>query len=305
MISPCSVYLFLVFAINLAMGAAVQAQEKSIGVIMPHGVAYYDVMHRASVEELKRLGYGPDKVAILAPKATSDDIAWMNLARKFEVSEVDAIVTYGAPSTMVAMKTASRTPIVFAGVSEPLSGKNVTGIRITTHIEGLIKCLANIKPFSRLGVLYASKDKDSVAQLAAAKALESRFGFKAVELDVSNSCEAIDPSKVEAFLFTANHLAMGCVDQAMEAALRNKISSGAVLSGIEEKGIIVTLSDDPQLQGKELAKTLVEIVTGKKPSAIPVKCPGNTEVILNLRAAKALNMSIPFDLLSMRTRVVK
>ena len=278
------IILLLVLSVVTAF-IPVQAMAKTIGVIMTGDIPYYKSTHKAFVDELTRKGLGTDKVDIAVQKPVPGKMAWINAARRFAVLEVDLIVSYGAPSTLCAMKEASKIPVVFGGVPDPaavgITGKNITGIRSNVPIAGLIKYLKSVSPFSRLGVVYSSIEKETVKQAEEVEKLGARLGFKAVRCDVKEGCEGIKLPHTDALFFTTSAVASRCITTIMRAARAAKIPTAGVISGGEDKGVILTICADPQALGKEMAGIVTDMMQGKKPSTIPVKDLSKRKMIIN------------------------
>jgi putative ABC transport system substrate-binding protein len=293
----------------LAFSVSVQAAQKTIGVIMTGDIPYYNEIHTAFADTLTAQGFGVDKVRVSVQKPSPGYIAWANAARRFAVLDVDVIVSYGAPSTLTLMKETSGIPIVFAAVPDPaavgISGKNITGVSSKLPVSALIKYFRTISHFSTLGVIYSSIEKDTVEQTKVVKQLGRTIGFKAVKYDVRETCGKIELPSIDALFVTTSSVATMCVDKIIQEAREAKLASAALLSGGEEKGIILTVYADPDAQGQEVAKIVVEMLKGRKPSSVPVQELAKTEMIINVGEAKRLGLNIPLELLTSATRIIR
>lgn len=287
---------------------SLQAAEKTIGVIMTGDIPYYNSIHKDFLDGLSKEGYGTGKVDVYVQKPASELIAWANAARKFVALDVDLIVTYGAPSTISVIEETSRIPIVFAGVFNPsavgISAKNITGTSSKVTIAGIIKNFRSISKFSKLGVIYNSSEVDTVDQIKEIRKLEKQFGFTSVGYDVKKTCN-IDASGVDALFITTSSVAVKCLDKIIEIASAKKIPTASIIGGVGEKGVIISLYASAEEQGRKAAKMAADVMTGKKPSSIPVDSPSKIEMVISLKEAKRLGFKIPFDLLTSATRVVK
>jgi putative ABC transport system substrate-binding protein len=84
-----------------------------------------------------------------------------------------------------------------------------------------------------------------------------------------------------------------------------KIPTAATIGGGEQSGIIVTLSANPQEQGREAAKMTARVVKGENPSSIALGQPKKIDLIINVKEATDMGLKVPFDLLTSATRVIK
>ena len=304
-----TVFHFLVIILSvLWMNAGpAAAAEKTIGVIMTGNIPYYKELHKAFTEALAAEGMG--KVEIVLQTPMPETLSWANAARKLISVGVDVIVTYGAPATLTAMGETSEIPIVFAGVYDPqalgIMGKNATGVSSKVPVASLVKNLKSISSFASLGVVFSEAEKDTVLQTNDVKQLEASFGFKSSRFSVKKPDDIAKISNVDALFLTTGCAAMHCVSNIIGVARKAKIPTGTTIGGGETSGIILTLSANPQEQGKEAAKIAAKVVKGAKPASIPLEPPKKIDLIVNLKEATDMGLKIPFDLLTTATRVIK
>jgi len=84
-----------------------------------------------------------------------------------------------------------------------------------------------------------------------------------------------------------------------------KIATATTIGGGEQSGIILTLSANPQEQGREAAKMTARVLKGEKPSSIALVQPKKIDLIINMKEATDMGLKVPFDLLTFATRVIK
>ena len=303
-----TVFHFLVIILSvLWMNAGPAAAEKTIGVIMTGNIPYYKELHKAFTEALAAEGMGRVEIVLQTPMP--ETLSWANAARKLISVGVDVIVTYGAPATLTAMGETSEIPIVFAGVYDPqalgIMGKNATGVSSKVPVASLVKNLKSISSFASLGVVFSEAEKDTVLQTNDVKQLEASFGFKSSRFSVKKPDDIAKISNVDALFLTTGCAAMHCVSNIIGVARKAKIPTGTTIGGGETSGIILTLSANPQEQGKEAAKIAAKVVKGAKPASIPLEPPKKIDLIVNLKEATDMGLKIPFDLLTTATRVIK
>jgi len=98
---------------------------------------------------------------------------------------------------------------------------------------------------------------------------------------------------------------MTWLDDIVKIARKQKIPTATLLGGGEERGIILSLYADPEEQGKEAANILASIIKGETPASIPIRSPKKIQLVINLKEATALDIKVPFDILSSATSVIK
>ena len=77
------------------------------------------------------------------------------------------------------------------------------------------------------------------------------------------------------------------------------------MPGVCDKGGLVSLETDPAEQGQLIAVHALQILAGKKAHTLPIFTPKKVSLIINLKTAEKLNLTVPFQALSLATRVIK
>ena len=285
------------------------AAGKTIGVVMTGNIQYYKDIHRAFSDGLAAEGLGTGSVEVVLQTPTPEPTSWANAVRKLVAIGVNVIVTYGAPAAVTARGETSDVPIVFAGVYDPQSlgmkGGNATGISSTVPVASLVKNLKAISGCSTLGVVYSSSEKDTVLQANDVTRLEATYGYRSTKFNVKKPDDIAKISNVDALFLTTGCVAMHCVTNVVSAVRKAKIPTGTTIGGGEQSGIILTLSANPQEQGREAARIAARVLKGEKPSAIPIEQPKKIDLIINLKEATDMGLKVPFDILTSATRVIK
>jgi putative ABC transport system substrate-binding protein len=302
-----NLYLAAIFILSVVLVPGVASAEKTVGVILTGVIPYYQDIHATFEQELKGMGMGDVKVLVQKPAPNA--MAWTNAARKVVAFGVDAIVVYGGPSTLAVSKETSKVPVVFAGVYDPaalgIKGKNTTGISSKVPLAGVLKNLKAIKGFEKLGVIFNSAEKDTVAQADEITRLEGQFNFKSVKFDVKNAADIKKVKDVDALFISTSCTAHQCVSGIVDIARALKAPTATPISGGEDIGIILTIFPTPQEQGKTAAEMVTKVLKGEDPSGIPVAAPRKIEMVINLKEANAMGVKVPFDVLTAASKVVK
>lgn len=277
-----------------------------VGAMMPtKNVPYFTAVHEAMVKELTVLGAGAE---VVLQKPSPSEMAWKNATRKLVMLGAKVIVAYGSETALVIIKENAEVPVVYASAYNPeecgITGK-VTGMGATIPMDGLIDNLKKISHFSRLGILYSSDEIGSVKQMEAAEALALKTGAKVIRIDTKGS-DNYDLGGADAVLFTSS----ASINQTenLEAILNNarskKVATASVFCASCQNGVLISLAANPEQQGKGAARMVAQILKGKSPKDIPPDNNPEVETTVNLKEAKDLGFSIPFELLG-TAKVVK
>lgn len=289
-----------------------RAADKTVGMIMSGNITYYQDVHKAFSRALAKEGFGKEKVNSLLQMPAPDPLSWTNAARKFVAAEVDVLVTYGASATLAAIRETKSIPIVFAGVYDPdavgAKRKNTSGVSATVPMTSLLKYLKKLVPYTRLAVVYHKSEQDSVRQVNELGRLEVKYGFKTVKMPIRKPDDArklVFKGKADAVLISMSAVANEAIGTIVQQAQTAKIPTVSQMGGTAEKGVVLSLFPSPVEQGTAAAKTAARLLRGESPAGIPVRTPRSVELVLNLAAARKIGITVPFQLITDATKVIK
>lgn len=282
------------------------AGAEVVGALMPtKNVPYFTAVHEAMVKELAALGVS---LEVVLQKPAPSEMAWKNATRKLTMLGAKVIVAYGSETALVIIKENADVPVVYAAAYAPekcgITGK-VTGMGTTIPMDGLIDSLKKISNFSKLGILYSSDEIGSVKQMEAAEAIVLARGAKVIRIDTKGS-ENYDLGGADAVLFTSSASINQTenLEAILSKARAKKMATASVFCASCQNGVLISLSANPVQQGKGAARMVAEILKGKSPRDIPPDNAPEVETTVNLKEAKDLGFSIPFELLG-TAKVVK
>lgn len=246
-----------------------------------------------------------------------------DLAAELVRLKVDLIVTRGTPATRAAKEATETIPMVMATMGDPSAlvssfarpGGNVTGvITFSTELTAKrIEILKELAPgLSRVALLHNMGNPAVPPEWEETKAAANSLGLQAVLLDV-RSAEDLDHAlksmvvahRADALVVGFDGLTQMHRQRIVEAAARDALP--AVYPGrefVEVGGLIAYTISYPDLYYR-FANFIDRIFKGAKPSELPVEQPSRFELIVNLRTARALNLTVPPDLLTRADEVLE
>jgi putative tryptophan/tyrosine transport system substrate-binding protein len=303
---------WLICAALLICAAPVGAADKAIGVVMAGNIGYYQELHRAFTNGLIKEGFDRRKVDTLLQMPAPDPLSWTNAVRKLVVADVNVLVTYGGAPAALAIRETKSTPIVYAGVYDPVgigvSARNMTGISSKVPITSLLKYAKKLTNFTKLAVVYNELEPDSVKQVEELAALESQYGFQSVKMAVKRLDDAralTYAGKADAVFISVSATVNEALAEIVKAAHGSKIPTMSQTGGSGDKGVILTLAPSATEQGEVAARMVAKILNGDNPASIAPQVPKLVELVLNLKEATALGLKPPMDLISDATKVIK
>jgi putative ABC transport system substrate-binding protein len=253
------------------------------------------------------------------------DELFYGIAAQMVRANVDVIVTVNSGSTTAAMQASDRIPIVFGSAANPVEqkfveslarpGGNVTGLALLVQELGpkrlqlLKEMLPRATRFARLyqassiaAIQPAIMSVDDAAARTLGVALE-HVPVEAIE-GIEAAISALARKGVNAAHVTAAPLFV--VNRALLAklALKHRLPLICPDSRFVEAGALSSYGEDQVARFRTLATLVDKVLRGARPADLPVEQPTTFELALNLRTAKAMNLSIPNLVLLQASRVI-
>jgi putative tryptophan/tyrosine transport system substrate-binding protein len=278
----------------------------------------------ALVQQLTELGWADGRNARLDVRWTAGSA---DAARKYAAELValapDVIVT-DTSFDVAAVQQATRTvPIVFGGVIDPVGtglvdslarpGGNTTGFIAFEYAIGAkwLELLKEVAPhITRAAVLRDATIVAGVGQFAAIQAT-APFG---IELSVVNLHDAAAiEAAVAAFarvangglVMTASPFGGNHPDVIIALAARYKLPAVYPWRYFVNAGGLMSYGPDLPSQFRSAAQYVDRILKGEKPADLPVQAPVKYELVINLKTAKALGLTVPDSLLARADEVIE
>jgi putative ABC transport system substrate-binding protein len=317
----------------LAAPLAARAQQsegmRRIGVLI--GYAESDRQGQAYVaafrDGLQKLGWTEGRNIRIDTRwvAPGDAKSRQSSAKELVARLPDLILSHGTPNTATFLQQTRTIPIVFAAVSDPLGqgfvanfaqpGGNVTGfMNMEPTMAGKwMELLREIAPrVARVGLLFNPATAPyAESWLNPFKAAGASFGVQGVaapvhgtsELDTVVAAQASEPNGALIVMpdtFTTAHRA-----QITALAARHGLPAVYPFRFFAEHGGLLSYGTDLVHDFRRAASYADRILKGTKPIELPVQAPVKFELVINLKTAKALGLTIPPSLLQRADQVIE
>lgn len=274
---------------------------------------------------LLALGYREDEQFVLGVRFTQGNLAALPAAARDLVQlGVDLIFVSASVSTAKAAQMATdRTPIVFAGVGDPLGsglvqsfarpGGNITGVTnlsLDLSPKRLELFRQTIPTLKRVLYPYDPADTYAMAQVGVYRDAARRLGIELVEQTVHSEEEAqatlaqVQKGHVDGIL-APDSLTFNVPGFVLEAASRQAIPTMFNSAFWVERGGLVSYGPDLYAMGRQSARLVDKILKGVDPAEIPVEVNPTIELAINVKVAKALGMVIAPEILYQADRLVR
>lgn len=274
---------------------------------------------------LQDLGYREDKDFVIGVRFTEGKVADLPAAaRDLLRHRVDVIVTTESGMAANAAQMATKqTPIVFIGSGDPVGsglvqslarpGANITGVAdldsdlVPKRMEIFRELIPGLK---RVVVAYDATNADTVAQLRVHREAARRLGLSLVERPVTSEEEAraaiggIRKGDADG-IFSLRSLSFNVPGFILELAPRGLMPTMFHYPFFVEQGGLASYSANTYELGKQAARLVNKIAKGARPADLPVEQPLKFELVINLKTAKALGLTIPPTVLLRVDRVIE
>jgi putative ABC transport system substrate-binding protein len=238
--------------------------------------------------------------------------------------KVDVIVTAGTPATLAVKKATTSVPLVMVAVGDPVGagivaslgrpGGNITGLSsIAPELEGKrLELLREVSPkLSHVAVFWnpvnafhmsAMKQVRAAAQAMRINVLPLAVG-KAEELE--GAFAAIVKERPDALFILADRIFLHNRARMMDFAAKNRLPSVNAYRELVEVGGLMSFGPSYAGMHRRAATYVDKILKGAKPADLPVEQPATFELVINLKAAKALGIKIPNSILLRADEVIQ
>jgi putative ABC transport system substrate-binding protein len=267
---------------------------------------------------MRELGYVEGRDYTFIDRYAEGDQARLPLLAKELVRLTpDIIVTAPTIAVVAAKQATASIPIVGISMTDPVGlglvvsearpGMNVTGV--LTRVEGMsgkwLEIVHDLIPAVRkIGVLFHSGDPSAVLQQRDIEVAATKIGLVLVPVGV----RAADEVGAAFQTFVSEHAEAAIVfGDAMFLSVRRQIAASALASRLPtvfnfrehvEDGGLISLGIDLHDNFHRAAYFVDRILKGDKPADLPVEFPTKVELVINLKTAKALGLTIPPTLLA-------
>jgi len=278
----------------------------------------------AFLRAMRELGYVYGRDFVTEPRGGEGrPELWAGQAAELVRLPVDVIVAAGV--NLYTLKQATSTiPVVMAAASDPEGdgyvqslrhpGGNITGLSLQ-EIETTGKRLELLKELvpsaAPVAVLWTHASRNSLRYWQAAESAARARGWKLLKLEIRDPGEidgafkAAAEAHAGALLDLATRLTFARARQVAELAARRRLPAMYDLREYVEAGGLISYGADVNDIWRRAATYVDKILKGAKPGDLPVEQPTKFELVINMKAAKGLGLTIPPSLLARADQVIQ
>ncbi|MFN0182895.1 MAG: ABC transporter substrate-binding protein [Aquabacterium sp.] len=306
--------------------AGAQGAERVIRVGMLWPTARPSVIGTLLPRTLGELGYVEGRNLVIERRYADGDLARLPvLARELVVAKVDVVVAVGAAAVRACKDASTTLPIILFGNFDPVvlglvpnlarPGGNVTGVVFApdgTLAGKQMELLKSVVPRATR-VAYLAPDAEHLANnlqvneaRTAAAALDIELVVVALQgSDYAQAFAAIMAQRVQALYVAASPRFETDRKQIIDQAAKHRLPAIYEWRRQVVDGGLMTYSTSQYDLYQRVASYIDRIVKGAKPGDLPIERPKRFELVINLKTAKALGLSLPQSLLLRADEVIE
>ena len=313
------------------MPLAARAQERErvrrIGVLMPATAddAEFQTLVGAFLQGLQQAGWTIGRnVRIETRWATANTADIRRHAAELAALAPDVIIAHGS-STVAPLQQVTRTvPIVFPVAGDPVSagfvdslarpGGNITGFMTTEYsMSGKwLELLKEITPgTTRVGVLRDPSQGGGTSQLAVVQAVAPSHRIEVTPINVRNVSEfersiiAFARAPNGGLLVASGSGVLRHRNLIITLAARHKLPAIYSQRLFVTNGGLISYGPDRTIMYRQAAAYVDRILKGENPADLPVQAPTKYELVINLKTAKTLGLTVPPTLLARADELIE
>jgi putative tryptophan/tyrosine transport system substrate-binding protein len=279
----------------------------------------------AFLEGLQQSGWTPGRnVRVEVRWGGGDQAAIQKHAAELVTLAPDVVVAGGGAAAELMLKVTHTIPIVFVIVPDPVGsgfveslsrpGANATGFMMFDYnlCGKWLELLKEIAPtVTHAAVLRDAGTAAGIGQFAVIQSVASTVGIEVSPIDLR---EAAQIERVIAtfaqrsnggIILTAGVTGASNVDLIIRAAARYKLPAVYIQRPFVITGGLISYGPNFVDQYRRAAGYVDRILNGEKPADLPVQAPTKYELVINLKTAKALGLTVPDKLLALADEVIE
>jgi ABC-type uncharacterized transport system substrate-binding protein len=313
----------------LALGGSADAQQPvhlpRVGVLLALPQAAIADRIRAYQEGLRELGYFEGKTILMDYRSADGKFDRLSdLPRELVRLKVNVIVTGGPTATRPAKEATTEIPIVMAQDTDPVGNGFVASLaRPAGNITGLsnyhpdlsgkqLELLKEIIPrLARVAIVGNSNEPGNAQALKETEVAARALGLQPYYFDARDA-KAIETvlrsarkEGADAVLVLSSPIATSHRKELAEIAAKSRIPAMYQVSESVEAGGLMTYGVSTADLWRRAAIYVDKILKGAKPANLPVEQPTKLELVINLKTAKQIGLTIPPNVLARADRVIR
>lgn len=306
---------------SLAVSAQPSTRMRRIGILSPGPSAAAEFQDIVGL--IRAFGWTEGKNIYLEPRSANAKLDRLGpLAKELAALEVDLIVTYGTDAANAAKSASTTIPIVMVSAGDPVStglvaslahpGGNLTGYSFTyPEFAGKLAAVLHemLPSVRRVCVLInpGGRASDDLRQLT--EATYRSLGVQPSFIEVATEPQFLDAlaeaARQRAEALDLALLVLALPDALMQAVRRSRLPAMVADRDDVEAGGLMAFTPDLNEGYRRVAVIIDKILRGAKPADLPIERPTRFQLVVNLKVAKTLGITVPESILVRADEVIQ
>jgi putative ABC transport system substrate-binding protein len=315
----------MAFILAVPDGARAQTKVHHIGLLSPASSASMESRISRFRQGLRRLGYVEGQNMIIEYRwAQGNEKKLFEFATVLVRLKVDIIVTHGVLATQAAQRASKSIPIVCFGCGDAVSvglvrslarpGGNVTGLTVLApEVSGKrVELIKEVVPgLKRLAVLWNSDNPVSKPEMKETEAAARSGGLQIQSVglttpkDLQLAFNAMRADRAQALMILSDAMLYGNRRQIVDRAIENRLPTITYTGEFAKSGSLMGYGPDLKVITGRAAIYVDKILKGANASDLPIEQPTKFELVINLRTARALGLTIPPAIIARADEVIE
>jgi putative ABC transport system substrate-binding protein len=308
----------------LALRAQQAGQMRRIGVLMPYARDDPEAQARiaAFLQGLQKLGWTEGQNLQIEYRWETGDL--QKAAAELVALAPEVIFASATPAVAALQQATRSVPIVFASVADPVSGGfvaslakpggNITGFAVYDYgmAAKWVELLKEIAPHViHVGVIRDPANTASTGQLGAIQSAARSFGLEVSPLggrdagDIERTVTEFAGGSNRGLIAIGSPLTNNNRDLIISLAARHRLPAVYSFRFFVTGGGLISYAPDSVDQNRQAAGYVDRILKGEKPADLPVQSATKYALVINLKTAKAIGLTVPHSLLSRADEIIE
>jgi len=294
-----------------------------VGVLSPE--AHPPGLFETFIERLRELGYVEGKnIVVESRDAGGRHERLAVLAKELVRLRVDVIVAVNTPAAQAAKNTTTTIPIVMSRISDPVKtglipsfsrpGGNITGLSFQpeeTSLKRLQLLKEALPSVTRVAALWYEDNPGPGMTIRAIEPASAQLGLQLLKLPVRDPndflgvLQAAARGRADALFVVDDVFVTRHGTQIFEFAAKHSLPVTAQYKEFVKLGALMAYGPSTRDMYRRTADYVDRILKGAKPADLPVEQPTKFELVINLKTAKALGLTIPQSLLQRADGIIQ
>ena len=315
----------LVLLLSVPLTASAQQAEKAfkIGILSSGSPVYRDGV-KIFKQSLFDLGYVEGRRVVFEERFVESAEGFRNAATELSQLTLDVLVAFTTQPAMAAKAATKTIPIVFAVVSDPVDsglvatlarpGSNATGVALMQpdlSAKQLQLLKETLPQLSRVAVLWNAAHRGKMLEFKEIETAAPVLGIDVLSVkvrtqdDFRSAFSTLDQQSIQALIVLTEPLVVSQWADIRSFVTKRRLPdmyqdrSGPMLGGL------LSYAPNVSEQFSRAGSYVVRILLGARPADLPVEQPTRFELVINLKTAKMLGLTIPQSILLRADEVIR